>query len=288
MKYIKAVISLSKPNIILSVGLTGFTGMVIANSGLPPYSLTFFCLLSLIFSAAGSAMINNLIERENDELMERLESRVKALKLVGIRNLSMIAAFLITTSLALSIIFINTLNFFLIILAIISYTVYYTLFLKKSSPFGTVLGGIPGALPVIIGYSSVESQISLGYIDILVLFIFMMMWQPPHFWALAQHLLDDYQKGGFPTMPIVYGQEFTNYMIMIYSLALLPISLYFWVVGICSNFYGVIAIVLGLSFLYLVFISFKQKKYYKNVFLFSILYMLLINISISIDIIFLK
>ena len=183
MKYIKAVISLSKPNIILSVGLTGFTGMVIANSGLPPYSLTFFCLLSLIFSAAGSAMINNLIERENDELMERLESRVKALKLVGIRNLSMIAAFLITTSLALSIIFINTLNFFLIILAIISYTVYYTLFLKKSSPFGTVLGGIPGALPVIIGYSSVESQISLGYIDILVLFIFMMMWQPPHFWA---------------------------------------------------------------------------------------------------------
>ena len=288
MKYLKAVISLSKPNIILSVGLTGFTGIVIAQDGAPPLTTALLTLLCLIFSAAGSAMVNNLIERENDQLMERLEGRVKALKLVGVKNLSMIAAFLLTTSLALSVIFINLLNFSLILLAILSYTVYYTMFLKKSSPFGTVLGGIPGALPVIIGYSAIQPELSIAYIDIVVLFLFMMMWQPPHFWALAQHLLDDYEKGGFPTMPIVYGQEYTNYLIMIYSLALLPISLYFWIVGICSNFYGVMAIALGASFLYLVFLSFKQKKHYKSVFLFSILYMLLVNIFISVDIIFIK
>jgi protoheme IX farnesyltransferase len=288
MKYLKAVISLSKPNIILSVGLTGFTGIVIAQDGAPPLTTALLTLLCLIFSAAGSAMVNNLIERENDQLMERLEGRVKALKLVGVKNLSMIAAFLLTTSLALSVIFINLLNFSLILLAILSYTVYYTMFLKKSSPFGTVLGGIPGALPVIIGYSAIQPELSIAYIDIVVLFLFMMMWQPPHFWALAQHLLDDYEKGGFPTMPLVYGQEYTNYLIMIYSLALLPISLYFWIVGICSNFYGVMAIALGASFLYLVFLSFKQKKHYKSVFLFSILYMLLLNIFISVDIIFIK
>jgi len=288
MKYLKAVISLAKPNIILSVGLTGFTGIVIAQDGAPPLTTALLTLLCLIFSAAGSAMVNNLIERENDQLMERLEGRVKALKLVGVKNLSMIAAFLLTTSLALSVIFINLLNFSLILLAILSYTVYYTMFLKKSSPFGTVLGGIPGALPVIIGYSAIQPELSIAYIDIVVLFLFMMMWQPPHFWALAQHLLDDYEKGGFPTMPIVYGQEYTNYLIMIYSLALLPISLYFWIVGICSNFYGVMAIALGASFLYLVFLSFKQKKHYKSVFLFSILYMLLLNIFISVDIIFIK
>ena len=288
MKYLKAVISLSKPNIILSVGLTGFTGIVIAHSGVPSLQITLLSLLCLIFSAAGSAMVNNLIERENDELMERLEDRVKALKLVGIKNLSMLAAFLITISLALSAIYINLLNCSLILLAILSYTVYYTLFLKRSSPFGTVLGGIPGALPVIIGYSSIQPELSIGYLDIIVLFLFMMVWQPPHFWALAQHLLDDYEKGGFPTMPIVYGQEFTNYLILIYSLALLPISLYFWIVGICSNFYAIMAIILGLSFLYLVFLSFKEKKHYKRVFLFSILYMLLINIFISVDIIFIN
>ena len=109
-----------------------------------------------------------------------------------------------------------------------------------------------------------------------------------HFFSQVPFLKDDYKKGGFPTMPIDYGQEFTNYLIMIYSLALLPISLYFWIVGICSNFYGVMAALLGCSFLYLVFRSFREKKYYKSVFLFSILYMLLVNVFISIDIIFMK
>ena len=139
MKYFKAIISLSKPNIILSVALTGFTGIVIADLGVPSPKIVFISLLCLIFSAAGSAMINNLIERENDELMERLENRVKALKLVGVGNLSAVAAFLITTSIALSAIYINFLNCALIILAIFSYTIYYTLFLKKSSPFGLSL-----------------------------------------------------------------------------------------------------------------------------------------------------
>ena len=62
MKYLKAVISLSKPNIILSVGLTGFTGIVIAHSGVPSLQITLLSLLCLIFSAAGSAMVNNLID----------------------------------------------------------------------------------------------------------------------------------------------------------------------------------------------------------------------------------
>ncbi|MBT3445486.1 protoheme IX farnesyltransferase [bacterium] len=286
MKYLKAIISLSKPNIILSVGITGFTGMVIATNGAPDFKSTLFSLIALMFSAAGSAMINNLIERENDELMKRLEGRVKALKLVGVKRLSCIAAFLITVALSISFFLINYLNFILIILAIFSYTVYYTLFLKKSSPFGTVLGGIPGALPVIIGYSAIHPQLFMGYVDVLVLFVFMMLWQPPHFWALAQYLSEDYKKGGFPVMPVVYGQEYTNYLISIYSLTLLPVSLYFWIVGLASNFYAVIAIILGIYFLYQVFISFKNKKFYKNVFISSIFYMLFINIFLSVDIIF--
>jgi protoheme IX farnesyltransferase len=126
----------------------------------------------------------------------------------------------------------------------------------------------------------------MGYVDVLVLFVFMMLWQPPHFWALAQYLSEDYKKGGFPVMPVVYGQEYTNYLISIYSLTLLPVSLYFWIVGLASNFYAVIAIILGIYFLYQVFISFKNKKFYKNVFISSIFYMLFINIFLSVDIIF--
>ena len=285
MNYLRALISLSKPNIVLSVGITGLTGMVLASRSLPEAKIIFFTMVSLIFSAAGSAMINNLIEREEDELMERLVKRVEALKLIGIKSLSFFAALLITFSLGISLLFINYLNFFLLVLAIFSYTIYYTLFLKRSSPFGTVLGGIPGALPVIIGYSAIQPEVSFHYLDVLVLFVFMMVWQPPHFWSLAQYLSDDYKKAGFPTMPIIYGQKYTNYLISIYSLALLPISLYFWIVGIASNFYACVAIFTGALFLYFVFLSFRKTHYHKNVFLFSIFYMLIINLSLSLDII---
>jgi protoheme IX farnesyltransferase len=259
--------------------------MVLALRSFPDPEIIFLTLLTLILSAAGAAMINNIIEREKDELMERLAKRVEALKLVGIKFLSFFATLLIVFSLGISFVFINNLNCVLILLAIFSYTIYYTLFLKRSSPFGTVLGGIPGALPVIIGYSAIQPEISFRYLDILVLFVFMMVWQPPHFWSLAQYLSDDYKKAGFPTMPIVYGQKYTNYLISIYSSALLPISLYFWIVGIASNFYACVAIFTGMLFLYFVFVSFRKTHYHKNVFLFSIFYMLIINLSLSLDII---
>ena len=116
------------------------------------------------------------------------------------------------------------------------------------------------------------------------MFIFMMLWQPPHFWLLAQYQADDYKKAGFPVMPLIYGKKFTNYLIMIYSLSLLPFSLFFWFNGSASNSYAVSAIILGLSFLYIVYKSFKDNTKYKSAFLFSILYMLLIHISLIINI----
>ena len=235
MKKLKALISLSKPNIILSVGLTGLTGMILANRGIPDIKLVFFTMISLILSASGAAMINNIIEQDKDKLMERLSKRVESLILIGEKNLTIIASFLTTFSLGVSFFLINTTNFIFTLAAILSYTIYYTLFLKRSSPFGTVLGGIPGALPVLIGFSSVDPNISELYINGIIMFIFMMLWQPPHFWLLAQYQADDYKKAGFPVMPLIYGKKFTNYLIMIYSLSLLPFSLFFWFSGIASN-----------------------------------------------------
>ena len=284
MEKLRALVSLSKPNIILSVGLTGLTGMVLANKSLPDFRLIFFTLLSLILSAARAAIINNLIEQDRDKLMERLSKRVESLNLIGPRNLTIIASFLTTFSLGISFFLINSTNFIFTLLAILSYTIYYTLFLKRSSPFGTVLGGIPGALPVLIGFSSVDPHISISYMDGIIMFIFMMLWQPPHFWLLAQYQADDYKKAGFHVMPLIYGKKFTNYLIMIYSLSLLPFSLFFWFNGSASNSYAVSAIILGLSFLYIVYKSFKDNTKYKSAFLFSILYMLLIHISLIINI----
>ena len=214
MNYLSALISLSKPNIILSVGLTGLTGMVLAKGSFPEINIIFYTLLSLILSAAGAAMVNNLIEKDSDKLMKRLSSRVESLNLIGPMNLTIIASFLITFSLGISFFKINIINFYFTLAAILSYTIYYTLFLKKSSPFGTVLGGIPGALPVLIGFAAINPDLSISFINGVVMFTFMMLWQPPHFWLLAQFLAEDYKNAGFPVMPIVYGKTYTDYLII--------------------------------------------------------------------------
>jgi len=284
MNYFSALISLSKPNIILSVGLTGLTGMVLAKGSFPEVSIIFYTLLSLILSAAGAAMINNLIEKDSDKLMKRLSSRVESLNLIGPTNLTVIASFLITFSLGISFFKINIINFYFTLAAILSYTIYYTLFLKKSSPFGTVLGGIPGALPVLIGFASISPDLSISFINGIVMFTFMMLWQPPHFWLLAQFLAEDYKNAGFPVMPIVYGKTYTDYLIMIYSLSLIPFSLYFWVIGIASKFYAITALIIGLTFLFSVYKTFKSKQSYKMAFIFSIFYMLILHTVLIIDI----
>ena len=284
MNYLSALISLSKPNIILSVGLTGLTGMVLAKGSFPEINIIFYTLLSLILSAAGAAMVNNLIEKDSDKLMKRLSSRVESLNLIGSMNLTIIASFLITFSLGISFFKINIINFYFTLAAILSYTIYYTLFLKKSSPFGTVLGGIPGALPVLIGFASISPDLSISFINGIVMFTFMMLWQPPHFWLLAQFLAEDYKNAGFPVMPIIYGKTYTDYLIMIYSLSLIPFSLYFWVIGIASKFYAITALIIGLTFLFSVYKTFKSKQSYKIAFIFSIFYMLILHTALIIDI----
>ena len=86
--------------------------------------------------------------------------------------------------------------------------------------------------------------------------------------------------------PLIYGKKFTNYLIMIYSLSLLPFSLFFWLNGTASNYFAIIAIGLASIFLYLIYSSFKNNDKYKIAFLFSIIYMLLIHISLISDIVF--
>ena len=109
---------LLKPGIILSVGFTGFTGMVLANRGIPSLELLLIGLASLLLSAAGAAILNNLLDRRIDTHMNRLSKRVEALQIVGGKTALTLAIIFILTSLFLSFRFINTLNGILTLVAI--------------------------------------------------------------------------------------------------------------------------------------------------------------------------
>ena len=281
-KIVVSAILLAKPGIIISVAFTGFAGMVVAYKSIPPAFLTIIGILTLLLSASGSAILNNILDKKIDQKMERLNKRVEALETLGDKNAFIISVLMIILSLFLSYIYLNWFNTLLILLAIFSYTILYTIFLKRSSPFGTILGGIPGALPVVIGYTAIKPSIG---IDAIILFIFMLLWQPPHFWSLAQKYKDDYKKAGIPVLPVTFGTKYTNMLILIYSLSLLPITLMLWLMGFTTFYFAIAAIILGIYFDYAVIKSTLDNKSYGKAFSASIIYMLFIMISLVIDIV---
>lgn len=280
-KIVVSAIVLSKPGIILSVVFTGFAGMVVAQRGIPSLWLSIVALVSLLLSAAGAAILNNILDKKIDKQMERLNKRVEALETLGNSNALIISSIMIVVSLGMSVLYLNFVNTLLLLVAIVSYTVLYTIYLKRTSPFGTILGGIPGALPVIIGYSAVNPAVGL---DGIILFVFMILWQPPHFWALAQKYKDQYEKAGIPVMPVEFGIKYTNILILLYSISLIPLTLALWLIGLNSPYFALFALLVGIYFEYTVVKSVLDNKSYGKAFATSILYMLAIMISLVIDI----
>ena len=276
-----SAIILSKPGIIISVAFTGLAGMVVANRALPPAQAVFLCVASLLLSAGGAAILNNLLDKKIDKQMTRLNKRVEALRILGDRNAWVISILMMVVALAVSFSYFSYVNTALILLAILSYTLIYTLFLKRTSPFGTILGGIPGALPVLIGYTAIKPVLQL---DAVIVFVFMMLWQPPHFWVLAQKYRKDYEKAGINVLPVALGTKYTNMLILIYSLSLIPLTFILWLTGTNTVYFAAFAAISGIYFNYLVIKSVLANRGYGKAFSASIIYMLLIMLGIVVDI----
>lgn len=274
---------ISRPGIIAGVTVAGLSGMVLAAKGLPPPGAVLVCLSCILLAAAGSAVVNGLLDADRDARMRRLDARVAALGRVGRKEALAFSLALIAGSLALSLRYLNGAATLLLAGAVGSYTVLYTLFLKRRSPYGTVPGGIPGALPVLIGYAAVEPRLGA---DGILLFLLMLLWQPPHFWALALKHQEDYRSAGFPVMPVALGETYTKILIFAYAAALIPLSLGLWWMGYGSWGYASAAIVLGGFFLSSCYRNLVAKPRFGRAFGASILYILGILVAVILDVTF--
>jgi protoheme IX farnesyltransferase len=255
--------------------------MVLAGKGLPSPSSGLVCLACILMAASGSAVVNGLLDADRDARMRRLDSRVSALEKVGRKEALAISLALIAGSLALSWLFLNATAALLILAAVGSYTALYTLYLKRRSPYGSVPGGIPGALPVLIGYAAVEPRLGA---DGVILFLLMLLWQPPHFWALALKHQEEYRSAGFPVMPVALGAQYTKILIFAYAAALLPLSMGLWWLGYCSPGYAVSALALGGFFLFSCYRNIVASPRFGRAFGASILYILGILLAVIVDV----
>ena len=276
-----ALARLAKPGIVAAVLLAGFSGMVLASQGWPDGRTGVVCLVCLFLAAAGSAIINGVLDAPLDVQMARLHKRVTALETAGRKRVTAIALTGIGIALILALRYLGSLTFYLILAAVLSYTLLYTLRLKRRSPWGAVPGGIPGALPALIGYAAAAHTLRL---DAVILFAVMLLWQPPHFWALALEYRHDYTAAGLPVLPAVHGEKFTRLLIFIYATALLPASLALWLFGFCSSWYAGAALACWVGFLAACYFFLVRTRRCAVAFRASILYLMLLFAAIVGDI----
>jgi len=274
-----ALFLLAKPGIVAAVALSGYAGMVVGCRGVPPARAAFFCLTSVVLAAAGSALLNNVLDRRIDLLMERVQKRSTALSALGVRRVVPCALSMIAAALAIGALHLGAVAVLLLSCAILSYTLYYTLYLKRRSHWGALLGGIPGALPVLIGAGAVGAPVAAGP---LILFLVMLLWQPPHFWLLSLAHQEDYRRAGLPVLPVAKGESFTRKAVLWTVLLLAFATLLLWLWGPCSPRYAASAAAIGISF-WGGCAAFLSRRRYRWAFTSSIAYLMALLAAVVAD-----
>ena len=241
---VRDFIALLKPRVMSLVVFTGFVGLVMAPGSLHPV-LAAVAILCIAVGAGAAGAINMWYERDIDALMTRTRERPLP---TGRMEPAEALGFGVVLALGSVLVMALAVNFVaaaLLALSIAFYVFVYTVWLKRRTPQNIVIGGAAGAFPPMIGWAAVTGDVSLAS---LALFAIIFMWTPPHFWALALFRCDDYARAGVPMLPVAAGPVETRRQILIYTLALLPLTFVPWMIGITGEFYLAAALVLGLVF----------------------------------------
>ncbi len=237
-----AYVALTKPRIIELLLVTTVPTQIVAARGLPSIWLMVATVLGGTGAAGGANAINMYVDRDIDKVMKRTQNRPLAAGTIEPRNALVFAVGLEIVAFVFLWATVNLLSAVLAVSACLFYVFVYTLWLKRTSTHNIVIGGAAGAVPVLIGWSSVTN--SLGWAPI-VLFAVIFYWTPPHFWALAIKYKDDYAAADVPMLPVVADYRTTCIRIIVYTVILWALTLVFAPVADMGITYVVAALALG-------------------------------------------
>ncbi len=284
LQVIQSYYQLTKPRIILLLLITTAAGMwVAANGEVDP-----LCLVATIaggaLAAASANTINCLYDSDIDYIMERTRWRPIPSGRVKPRHALLFAIALATLSFTLLTIFANLLAALLAMSGIVFYVLIYTHWLKRHSTQNIVIGGAAGAIPPLVGWAAVTGDLSWGA---WILFTIIFLWTPPHFWALAMMIRDDYAAVGVPMLPVIEGDEPTARQIWFYSLLMLPVTLLLvYPFHASGAFYAGVAILLGSIFLqkaWQLLHAPNDRDKARSLFKYSIFYLMLLCAGMVVD-----
>ncbi|HSL56837.1 MAG TPA: heme o synthase [Acidimicrobiales bacterium] len=243
-----AYVSLTKPRIIELLLVTTVPVMVVAERGLPSLWLVVATVLGGSLAAGGANAINMYVDRDIDALMERTRNRPLVTGVIRPRNALIFAISLEVVAFVWLWAFVNLLSAVLAVSACLFYVFVYTLWLKRTSERNIVIGGAAGAVPTLIGWSSVTGELDWAPV---VLFAVIFFWTPPHFWALAIKYREDYAAAEVPMLPVVTSLRATADKMVGYTLIVWALTLVFAPVADMGPIYIASAVGLGAAFTWL-------------------------------------
>lgn len=277
-----AYLALTKPRIIALLLITTVPAMILAEGGWPSPLLVLATLAGGALVAAGANVMNCYFDRDIDGLM--LRTRDRPIPAGQIEPERAAAFSIVLGGLGFLVLeaFVNLLAAFLTLGAFAFYVGVYTLLLKRSTPLNIVIGGAAGAMPPVVGWAAVTGEVGL---PALVLFAIIVLWTPPHFWALALNYSSDYQRARVPMLPVVLGQEDTKRHILLHTLAVVAVSLLLFASGAVDVLYLGAALVLGGLFIVYALRLWRQPlaRASAALFRYSIVYLALLFAAIAAD-----
>ncbi len=243
---IASYVQLAKPRIIVLLLISTAGAMWIASGGQVGLRLSLVTLIGGTLAAASANTINCLYDRDIDREMERTRFRPLPAGRVSPRDALIYAMVLAIAAFGLLATGANLLAAWLAMAGIATYVFVYTFWLKRSTAQNIVIGGAAGAIPPLVGWAAVTGELSWAA---WVLFAIIFVWTPPHFWALALAIRDEYAKVGVPMLPVVAGPRVTVRHIIAYAVLMVPVTLLLvYPLGVMGAIYGLAALGLGIWF----------------------------------------
>lgn len=266
-------LEITKPKVVLLLVFTAMVGMALAVPAWPPLQEAIFGLIGIGLAASSAAAINHVIDQRSDAEMGRTKNRPIPQGHLNTSQCLVFAFALGAIAMIMLIVLVNPLTAVLTFLSLIGYAVVYTVYLKRATPQNIVIGGAAGAMPPVLGWAAVTGEVTAGA---LLLFLIVFIWTPPHFWALAIHRRDDYAKVDIPMLPVTHGIPFTRVQIFLYTVLLVIVSVFPYLIRMSGLLYLAGALVLGAMFLYHAWKMFDDEATRQPIrtFVFSINYLM--------------
>ncbi len=275
-------VKLTKPRVISLLLVTTAAAMFIAAGGNPGGWLLLWTMVGGYLAAGGANAINHFIDRDIDGHMRRTSERpVVSGRVTPARALAFGIALGVLSAVVLTLAA-NVLSAVLALAGLAVYVGVYTLWLKRSTVHNIVIGGAAGAIPPLVGWAAVAGDLSLYA---WMLFAIVFWWTPPHFWALALLLRRDYAAAGVPMLPVVHGDDPTRLQILLWTVAMIGVTVLPAASGDAGLPYLVAALVLGGVFLHLAVRLWRERSHAmaRATFHYSLLYLALLFVAMAVD-----